>query len=337
MSARATDHDRAVRFYARLVALYPQAHRDQFGTQMQRTFEDSYRHTTQGERRVGTGFWLALLWDEGRSIVRERAVEPQGDVLFYALVLAWVCGLAIVPVIPAVSDWRNLVLPTTVLAAMLLAVPGTSGIARRVITIAGALAVVECMTAVAQSMKMPNDLLAPVLLVACMAFAIKTLAGLNASIAGIRDSIWSREELTYGALAGFAGVVAVAFGIVNTSDNSPAFPFFFYLVVPFVCAVAGFKSSRRNMSARSGTYAALGSMLIGATIWFLALPLLYEGALLTVYRDHLSQAPTLLPLYWQRPLSLILFWAALNGMVGAFFGTESYRKDDSVPESASQP
>jgi hypothetical protein len=218
---------------------------------------------------------------------------------------------------------------------LLLAVPGRSGIGRRLMTVVVVLAVAEFMTAVAQAMKIHNDLLAPVLLVACMAFLIKTLAGANARIVGIRDRVWGREELTYGLLAGIVGVVALAPGMVDTSDNNPAFGVVFVLVVPFVCAVAGFKSGVRNLSVRWGTYAALGSLLIGATIWLLALPLLYEGALLTFYRDH--PAPPLLPLYWQQPLSTILFWAALNGAVGAFFGVESTRKDETAPPSPSRP
>ncbi|MGA8923880.1 MAG: hypothetical protein WB682_12110 [Candidatus Dormiibacterota bacterium] len=97
MTAPTTDHDRAARFYASLVALYPKAHRDQFGTQMQHAFEDSYRHSAEGERRAGVGFWLAVLWDEGCSIVRERAAVPQGDGLFFALVMTWSLAVMIIP------------------------------------------------------------------------------------------------------------------------------------------------------------------------------------------------------------------------------------------------
>lgn len=335
MSGPAPEHDRALKRYARLVALYPAAHRDKFGPQMQRTFEDFYRHATEGERRVGIGFWLAVLWDEGRGIVRDRAAEPQGDGSFYALVLMWASAVLIVPLIPAVRDWRNLVLPTAVLAVLFLAIPGTASILRRFVTVAVALGVVEGMTAVAQLMRQPNDLLAPVLVVTCLAFSIKIIAGVNARIVGIKDSVWGREELTYGVLAGLAGVVGLAFNVVDTSDGNPAFPVFFLGVVPFVCAFAGFRVGRRMQSVRSGIYAALGSLMIGATIWFLALPLEFEGALLTVYRGH--TAPTLLPLYWGQPLAVTLFWATAIGAVGAFFGVESTKKDETAPQSASQP
>ncbi len=340
MTAPATDHDKAVRFYARLVALYPKPHRDEFGPQMRQTFEDSYRHAVEGEGRVGIGFWLAVLLDEGRSIVRERAAEPHGDVLFYALVMMWGLAVLIVPTISAVRDWRNLVVPTGMLAILFIAIPGRSGIARRLITVAVAFAVVECAAWAAHTIKDQTQikdqthLLGSTLLLAGMAFSIKTLEGLNARITGMKNSVWGREELTYGGLAGLAGVVALAMIVVNTSDELSAGPLIIGLVVPFVCALAGFKSSRRNLSVRSGIYTVLGSLLIGATIWFLALPLVVEGALLTFFRDHPVPAATLLPYLGLGP---ILFWAAIIGTVGAFFGVESTRDDRTAQQSASQP
>lgn len=340
MTVPATDHDKAVRFYARLVALYPKAHRDEFGPQMRQTFEDSYRHATEGERRVGIAFWLAVLWDEGRSIVRDRASEPHGEVLFYALVMILGLAILIVPSIPAVRDWRSLVLPTEILGVLFLASPGRSGTARRFITIAVALAMVEYAASAAQSIndqpqiKDQTHLLAPTLMLVGMVFSIKTLQGLNARIIGMKDSVWGREELIYGVLVGLAGVVALAMAVVNTNDGLSAAPLILGLVVPFVCAVAGFKSSRRNLSLRSGIYAALGSMLIGATIWLLALPLVVEGALLTFFRDHPVPAATLLPYFGLGP---ILFWAAINGIVGAFFGVESTKEYGTARQSASQP
>ncbi len=335
MSAFASDHDQATRFYARLVALYPRAHRAVFGPQMQRAFEDTYRQATEGERRIGLGFWLALLWDEGRSIVREHAAEPQGDVLFYALVVTWGLAVLIVPTIPAVNDWRNLVLPTGILAVLLLAVPGSSSIGRRLATIVVALAVVECVALAAQSINDQTHLLAPAVLLAGMAFSIKTLEGLNARIIGMKDSVWGREEAVYGVLVGLVGIVALAMSVVNTNDGPTAAPFIFGLVVPFICGVAGFKSSRRNLSLRFGVYAVLGSMLIGAAIWILAEPLVVEGALLTFFRDHPVPAAMLLP-YWQSSLGTILFWAAINGILGAFLGVESTKEDGTARQSNSQ-
>jgi hypothetical protein len=331
MTMRATDHERAVSFYARLLSLYPAAHHDEFGPQMQRTFEDVYRHATEGERRAGFGFWLAVLWDEGRSIVRERAAEPHGDVSFFALVLTWACAVMIIPTLNAATDWRNLVLPTGILALLFLAIPGRSGIARRFMTVVVALAVAECAALAAQAINDQTHLLAPTLLVAAIAFSIKALQGLNARIVGMRDGVWVREEVLYGVLAGFAGIVGLAMAVVNTSDGLSAAPFVLLLVVPFICGVAGFKSARRTLSMRSGVYAALGSALIGATIWILAEPLVVEGALLTFFRDHPVPAASLLPYFGLGP---ILFWIAMNGIVGAFFGMETIREDGKVRSGA---
>jgi hypothetical protein len=334
MTEPATDRHRAAQFYARLVGLYPKAHRDEFGQQMQYTFEDSYRHATQGERRVGVGFWLALLWDEGRSIVRERAADPYGDIVFFALVSIWGLGILIVPAIPAAGEWRNLVLPIGILAVLLLAVPGSSRISGRLATVVVALAVIECVAWAAQAINDQSHLLAPTMLLAGMAFLIKTAQGLNARIIGIKDSVWDRGELLYGALAGLVGIVAMAISVVNTSDSASPAILIVGILVPFICGFAAFKNSTRNRSLRSGTYVALGSMLIGAAIWILAEPLLVEGALLTVFRDHPVPAAQLLP-YWG--MGPILFWTALNGMVGAFFGVESTRTDEAARESTSQP
>jgi hypothetical protein len=286
---------------------------------MQRTFEDSYRHATDGERRAGIGFWLAVFWDESRCIVREQAAKPQGDYLFFALVLIWICAALVVPVNAVVSDWHPLVLPAVVLAVLLLAVPGTSGLARRFATVVVAVAVFEWMYAAALSMKDENDLVAPALLVACFAFSIKTLEGLNAKIVGIKNSVWGWEELTYGLLAGLVGVVALAFSAAYSSDSNPIGPFLLNLVMPFVCGLAGFHSGRRHRSGRSGIYAAFGAMLIGLTMVILSEPLVIQGALLTVFRDQPVPAATLVP-YWQRPLSNILFMASLFGILGAVFG-----------------
>lgn len=335
MTTRATDRDRALSLYARLLALYPKPHRDEFGPQMQRAFEDSYVQATKGERRVGADFWLAVLWDASRSIVRERAAEPNGDVFFFLLVAIWVSAVLVVPDLSVVGDWHHLVVPTGVLALLFLTVPGNSGLVRRLATVIVALAVFECLAVAQQSMHDDSHLLAPALLVACMAFSIKTLSGLNARIVGIGDGVWSREELTYGALVGLAGVAGLVLGLVDMNDNNLAGPVAFLMVVPFLCAVAGFRRSARTLSMRAGIYAVFGSLLIGSTIWILALPLVIDFALLTVLRDHQVPAATLLP-SWQQPLSSYLFWAAVIGLTGAFFG-QITREDGTATESPSPP
>jgi len=44
-------------FYARLLLLYPPEHREAFGEQMLRTFEDSYRAAASSTGKVSFGFW----------------------------------------------------------------------------------------------------------------------------------------------------------------------------------------------------------------------------------------------------------------------------------------
>jgi hypothetical protein len=202
------------------------------------------------------------------------------------------------------------------------------------------LAVLECAALGAQSIKDPTQvkdqihLVAPTFLLVGMAFSIKTLQGLNARIIGMNDSVWGRDEVLCGVVAGLVGVVALAMAVVNTSDSPSAAPFIVGIAVPFICGVSGFVTSRRNRSMRSGIYAAFGSMLIGATIWILALPLVIDGALLTFFRDHPVPAATLLPYFGLGP---ILFWVANISVVGAFFGLEVTRADDAARQSTAQP
>src|SRR5438046_849198 len=51
---------RAARFYALLIRLYPAAYQQSFGPQMLQTFRDYYDSVLEQEGRVGMGFWLAL-------------------------------------------------------------------------------------------------------------------------------------------------------------------------------------------------------------------------------------------------------------------------------------
>ncbi len=280
-------------------------------------------------RTAGDRHHLAVPVELGRSIVREHAAAPDSqkrlDNLLFALVVIWAFGVLFVPIAPLVRDW----LPTGVLGVLLLIIPGISGIARRLVTVVVALAVVECVAAVAQSMHHQSDLLAPILLVACMAFSIKTLAGLNARINGIRDGVWGREELTCGALAGLAGVVSFAIAADTPNDDNLLAPFLFRVAVPFLFAVAGFKSSRRSRSVRSGIYSALGTMLLGAAIWILTEPLVLAGASLA------GLLHTTVVVQWQTGLSIVLFTSAVIGMVGALFG-EITREDWGARQSSSQ-
>jgi hypothetical protein len=63
---------RAARRYARLVRLYPRAHRQAFGEQMRQTFRDHYRDAVEGRGEPESWFWLEVVRDEGKSVIREH-------------------------------------------------------------------------------------------------------------------------------------------------------------------------------------------------------------------------------------------------------------------------
>lgn len=315
MSAVRSDRDRALRLYSVLLALYPRALRDEFGPQLQRTFEDLYRDATAGERRAGLGFWLAVAWTEGGSILREHAAR---DTLIFVLLLAWAVGVLVVPTTAMGDDWRNFVVPAVLLGAMLIAIPGMRGMGHRLATLALLVAVVGYIAWQAPSIQDDSHLLAPALFLACCVLSMKTLASLDARIRGGADALWSVEEIVYGAAVGVVGIAGIALAVAHYQDDSSAAPIFLLIGVPIVCGVAGFRSSRRNPSVRWGINAALGSLLLGAMIWILAEPLLAQAALKTVLRDHPVPVATTL-IYW-KGFGGVVFWAAMIGMVGALFG-----------------
>ena len=306
---------RASRFYARLIRLYPEAHRAAFGEQMLLTFEDSYRHATAAEHVPGAGFWLAVVLDESKGILRERS----GSLLF-ALTLVWACGLMIVPGSSAVGSWPNLVLPTTLLAVGFLIIPGLSTAPARLAATAFALVLVTWQAVVAQDTHGQVDLVAPVLLVACMVFSVKTLAGVHARVDHAREPLWSREELIYGGLAGLIGLGGLALAAAFPGEtyflSRLMVGLIFDIVVPLVCGVAGLRCAERSRSVRSGIYAGLGTLLVAATIWFVA-GAAVVGFTLAAIGQQASQSPLA---GWHWSLGIILFAGSIGGALGALCG-----------------
>ena len=66
-----TRADRAERIYALLVRLYPAAHRRTWESEMRQTFRDHARDVLEAHDQSSTGFWLAVVRDEGKSLARE--------------------------------------------------------------------------------------------------------------------------------------------------------------------------------------------------------------------------------------------------------------------------
>jgi hypothetical protein len=64
--------ERAERVYASFLRLYPRAHRQAFGEQMLWTFRDHYRDAVEGRGESEACYWLSVVGDEGKSIVREH-------------------------------------------------------------------------------------------------------------------------------------------------------------------------------------------------------------------------------------------------------------------------
>ena len=58
--------------FALLLRLYPHAYRLAFGQQMLRTFQDHYRDVVETQGASAFWFWLGVLGDAGRSLIREH-------------------------------------------------------------------------------------------------------------------------------------------------------------------------------------------------------------------------------------------------------------------------
>ena len=64
--------ERAARVYRWLLRLYPAAHQRAFGEQMRQTFSDHYRDGVEEGGEPETRFWLGVVADEGKSLLREH-------------------------------------------------------------------------------------------------------------------------------------------------------------------------------------------------------------------------------------------------------------------------
>jgi hypothetical protein len=63
----------AERVYDALLRLYPQSYRDTFGAEMRQTFRDLYQDVQRSHGRVGVGFWLEIVGDDLRNVLRQHA------------------------------------------------------------------------------------------------------------------------------------------------------------------------------------------------------------------------------------------------------------------------
>jgi hypothetical protein len=69
--------DSSKRAYARLLTLYPQAHRQAYGQSMLQVFGDQCREAHTGRGRLGLlALWLRTLFDLAISVLREHLTDP---------------------------------------------------------------------------------------------------------------------------------------------------------------------------------------------------------------------------------------------------------------------
>ncbi len=87
---------RAERVYAWFLRLYPRAHRQAFGNQMRQAFQDHYCDAVETEGEQTARFWLGVVGDEGKSLLREHiAALREGSIVMKALKQALLVGLPI--------------------------------------------------------------------------------------------------------------------------------------------------------------------------------------------------------------------------------------------------
>src|SRR5947209_11889502 len=70
--SRPHQKERAIRLYALFLKCYPQEYRQSFGPQMLQTFKDHYADVRELDENVVTRFWVDVVSDEVRGILREH-------------------------------------------------------------------------------------------------------------------------------------------------------------------------------------------------------------------------------------------------------------------------
>jgi len=66
----------AFRLYAALLMFYPPGHQRAFGAQMLQTFKDQYKDVRETEGTIGLGFWIGVITDDMKNIVKEHLTSP---------------------------------------------------------------------------------------------------------------------------------------------------------------------------------------------------------------------------------------------------------------------
>jgi hypothetical protein len=272
----------ASRFYARVLRLYPNRHREVFGKQMMQTFLDSYHNAARTSGRVSLGFWLAVLWDEGRSILREQTSGPEGrgrvrGVLIGLLVI-WSFTIVAIPPALAPAAWPVLLVPTVAWCGVFLAAPGMGGAVAKAATLVTAAGVTALEVAVGQRVHDLPDLVSLALMLICILFFVKALAGWSRPRSKAL-AVWTPAEVAFGLLIGAVGALALKAGASTQVDYDSVVNAVFFGLIPIVCGIAGFVIGRQQPDAVAAACAAMTSFLLGAVLWAAARPLFVEVGL----------------------------------------------------------
>jgi len=310
------------RFYAWLIGFYPAAHRANYGEQMMRTFQDSYldAYSAGGVR---AGFWLGVIWDESRSILREHltgdeAKRHRHQALVAAIAL-W--GALIVfgpPLLPSAA-WPVLLFLTVPWAGAFLAAPNLPRYGSKIATLALLLAASGVVIAVGQNLGDVPDLAAPLLMVACILLSTKALAGWGHADGARKDAVWTWPEPAYGVMLGILGSFALALGASTTADNDGTVKLIFYGVIPLLGGVAGIDIGRRHRSWIPATQATISTLLVAAVVWLLARPVLLLMATPAGLFDA-HGAPMYALSGWRHDIAGLLLINAMFGLAGAALG-----------------
>jgi hypothetical protein len=87
----------AEQVYARLLRLYPRAHRQAFGEPMLQAFRDHYGDAIETEGEQTARFWLRVVGDEGKSLFREHMAAFAERIWFMKMLL----------IAPTLELWRR--------------------------------------------------------------------------------------------------------------------------------------------------------------------------------------------------------------------------------------
>lgn len=255
------------RFYARLLGLYPKQHRDQFGDQMMRTLDDSYRDAADGDGHVPIGFWIGVLWDMAESLVRERA----SALVIAALVIFGIAIVFVPPAIPAAA-WPLMLVPTVVACGFFIAAPKTTNGGAKAVTVLVAVAVIGAQIPAGAAINDVADLLMPALAIICILFSVKAVQGWVSSEPSV--SLWSPTELAFGLALGAVGATTLALSASTRTDYDSLVNAVIFEVAPLACGVGAFLIGRQQRDVSGALAASIASFVVAVTIWIAARPVI---------------------------------------------------------------